>query len=174
MPSRIELHISPRWTVLATLVVLLAGCAPPAPVGTPSPDGSVAVPHAKKRITVADLGIATVLNPDLGGSSTTGTIAELISAGLVDFDPSGTTSPQLAEATPTLENGLWKLLPDGRMETTWTLRPGVRWHDGTPMTTDDLLFTMAVAQSVPEFASGKNSGYSYIDSAQARDDRTLV
>ena len=34
------------------------------------------------------------------------------------------------EAVPTLENGLWKVLPDGRMETSWRLKPGLVWQDG--------------------------------------------
>jgi peptide/nickel transport system substrate-binding protein len=161
------------WSFAAVAVLLLA-CAP-APSSPGNSGGAPPVaPKARTHIAIADLGIATVLNPDLGGSSTTGTIAELISAGLVDFDSAGNTSAQLAEATPTLDNSLWKLFPDGRMETTWTIRDGARWQDGTPLTTDDLLFTMTIARDVPEFGSGKNSGYSYIESAQAKDARTLV
>ena len=34
------------------------------------------------------------------------------------------------------------MLPDGRMETTWKLKPSARWHDGTPLTAADLVFTL--------------------------------
>jgi peptide/nickel transport system substrate-binding protein len=45
---------------------------------------------------------------------------------------------------PTLANGLWKLQPDGRMEVTWKLRPGMTWHDGAPFTAEDFRFTWDV------------------------------
>ena len=48
----------------------------------------------------------------------------------------------LAESVPTTDNGGWKVSADGRMETTWRIRQGTRWHDGTPMTSDDLRFTI--------------------------------
>ena len=60
--------------------------------------------------------------------------------------------PQLAEAVPSLENGLWRLLPDGRMETTWKLREGARWHDGVPLTSEDLLFSLQVGRD-PEMSA---------------------
>ncbi len=45
---------------------------------------------------------------------------------------------------PTLANGLWKVFPDGKMEVTWKLRPGMKWQDGQPFTTDDFKFTWDV------------------------------
>jgi len=70
----------------------------------------------------------------------------LVNAGLGVTNDSATLVPQLAEQIPTVENGLWKVLPDGRMETSWKIRSGVRWHDGEPFTTQDLLFTLQVAR----------------------------
>ena len=54
--------------------------------------------------------------------------------------------PVLAEAIPSFENGLWKVFPDGQMETTWKIREGARWHDGTPFTSGDVLFTSKLEQ----------------------------
>src|SRR5207245_6528783 len=76
-------------------------------------------------------------------------------------------------AIPSLENGLWKLFPDGRMETTWTLREGARWHDGTPVTTDDLTFNLEVGQD-RQLAAFANQIYSSIAEVTARDARTLT
>ncbi len=59
-------------------------------------------------------------------------LEDLVNAGLTEVDDKGTLRPQLSEVVPTLDNGLWRLLPDGRMETTWTLRAGAVWHDGVP------------------------------------------
>src|SRR4051794_29043176 len=38
--------------------------------------------------------------------------------------------PYLAEALPELNTDSWRIFPDGRMETTYQLRPGLTWHDG--------------------------------------------
>jgi peptide/nickel transport system substrate-binding protein len=74
---------------------------------------------------------------------------------------------------PTLENGLWKLLPDGRMETTWRLRPAARWQDGTPLTADDILFTAAVEQD-RELEQVPYPEYDLIDSMAVPDARTIT
>src|SRR5206468_7741828 len=54
--------------------------------------------------------------------------------------------PQLAAQLPSLDDGTWKVLPDGGMEVTWKLRHGVRWHDGTELTSDDLRFSWEVGK----------------------------
>ncbi len=50
----------------------------------------------------------------------------------------------LCETLPTLENGLAvrETTPDGKpgLRVTWRLREGLRWGDGTPITTEDLRF----------------------------------
>ena len=51
----------------------------------------------------------------------------------------------LCETLPTLDNGLAarETTPDGKpgLRVTWRLREGLRWGDGTPITTEDLRFT---------------------------------
>ncbi|MBM2813227.1 MAG: hypothetical protein HW416_3986, partial [Chloroflexi bacterium] len=81
--------------------------------------------------------------------------------------------PRLAEAVPSIENGLWKLLPDGRMETTWKLRDGVRWHDGAPLTAEDLLFSLQVGRD-REMSAFNAEGYASIEEVSAPDPRTLT
>jgi peptide/nickel transport system substrate-binding protein len=49
-------------------------------------------------------------------------------------------TPLLAARLPSLDDGSWKVLDDGSMEVTWQLRQGVKWHDGTPFTSDDVRF----------------------------------
>jgi peptide/nickel transport system substrate-binding protein len=66
---------------------------------------------------------------------------------MADVNFTTAVEPRLAERIPTLDNGLWKLLPDGRMETTFTIRPNARWHDGTLVSTEDLRFSWQVAIS---------------------------
>jgi peptide/nickel transport system substrate-binding protein len=100
-------------------------------------------------------------------------IRPLVNAGLADPDGYLVRFPKLAEAVPSLENGLWKLFPDGRMETTWRLRDGVRWHDGAPFTSDDLLFSLQVGRD-GDLAGFNSPAYASIDEVSALDPRTLV
>ena len=53
----------------------------------------------------------------------------------------------LADARATqnaVERGTWLLHPDGTMDVTWRLRPTIKWHDGTPFSSGDLLFSFTV------------------------------
>jgi peptide/nickel transport system substrate-binding protein len=98
----------------------------------------------------------------------------LVSSGLTVADDRGALQGQLAEAAPSTENGLWKLFPDGRMETTWVIRAGARWHDGTPLTADDLLFTATVVRDPELAAAFRDPALDRIESVEARDPRTVV
>src|SRR5205814_728903 len=57
--------------------------------------------------------------------------------------------------------------------TTWTIRDGAQWHDGTPFSTDDLLFSLEVGQDkqLPLF---NTPAYGSIGTATALDARTLL
>jgi peptide/nickel transport system substrate-binding protein len=59
------------------------------------------------------------------------------------------------------------------METTWRIRDNAQWHDGTPVTSDDLLFTFQVAQD-RELPIFNNAAYDLIESIQAPDRRTAT
>jgi peptide/nickel transport system substrate-binding protein len=98
---------------------------------------------------------------------------QLVHAGLGVEDDSGGLRAQLAEAVPTVENGLWQVFPDGRMETTWKIRPNARWHDGTAFTADDLVFTSRVAQD-RDLAIFNQLAYDAIDSVEAVDPQTVT
>ena len=100
-------------------------------------------------------------------------LEELVSAGLTHLDSANVLLPQLAEAVPTVENGLWVVYPDGRMQTTWKIRDNARWHDGTPFTTEDLLFTVRVGQD-RELPTFNHTGFESIESVTAPDARTLI
>ncbi len=97
----------------------------------------------------------------------------MLNNGLAVETKAGGIFPQLAEAVPTVENGLWKLLPDGRMETSYRIREGAQWHDGTPFTADDVLFTAKVEQDrdLPVF---RNVAHANIDAVESSDPRTLI
>lgn len=164
--------------VLTALLIVPSACAPPQAGAPDSRSNQPTTTAAPKRLTAAIRGDPKVLydpiNAAAGGSSTAGVreIEILLNAGLLILDASGEMQPQLAEAVPTIQNGAWKLLPDGRMETTWKLRQNLRWHDGTPLTVDDFLFTATVARdrSIP---MSVGEAYQFLDTVEAPDSQTL-
>src|SRR5207245_265877 len=100
-------------------------------------------------------------------------LQQMLAVTLADLDASGGLRPMLAESVPSIENGLWKVFPDGRMETTWKIRPGARWHDGTPFTSDDLLFTARLFQD-PDLTLQRIAGYTYVERLEAPDPQTVT
>src|SRR5438874_2320244 len=158
------------------LCAVLSACAGPlTSPGLISESRTVAGPS---RVVVNIKGNPPTLSGavDSAGSGGTDGLSELelvISAGLGVMTGDGRLVPRLAEAVPSIENGLWKLLPDGRMETTWKIRPNARWHDGTAFTADDLTFTATIAsdRQIPIF---RDAAYDSIESWAAPDSSTFV
>jgi peptide/nickel transport system substrate-binding protein len=165
-------------SVLIVCTIVLSACGPSgqsqAPVDrsqTSAESGQSARPTAKKRVVVGAREAASVLS---GKIDTEADVSEeMISAGLTGLTPVGDAYPILAEAVPTLENGNWKVFPDGRMETTWTMRPNLTWHDGTAITTEDLLFAVRVGQDreLPDFG---HAGFAAVANVRAVDARTIT
>lgn len=161
------------------LILFLAGCAEARP---PAAGGSIqepaAAPPAPKRLVASVASDFTALSAQVvrSGSGTRPGLREveqIVHAGLSVRDNRGVLQPQLAEAVPTTENGLWRVFPDGRMETVWRIREGASWQDGVPLTADDMLFTIRVGRDreVPYF---RNAALDLVDRAEARDGRTLA
>jgi ABC-type transport system substrate-binding protein len=116
-----------------------------------------------------------VLSSQLGPPSARGldAVEELVHAGMATIDRRGALSAQIAEAPPSIENGLWRLLPDGRMETTWKIRPQAHWHDGTPVTAEDFRFTLQVAQD-RDIAVFRDVSHDAIEGVTVVDPRTVT
>jgi peptide/nickel transport system substrate-binding protein len=75
----------------------------------------------------------------------------IFNADLTIIDAQENVRPYLAEALPQLDTSSWQVFPDGRMETTWRLRPGLTWQDGQPLTSEDFVFAYQISQA-PELA----------------------
>ena len=107
MRTRIE-------AVGASLLVclVLTSCAPGG--GTTSSGAAPQPTAGPKRLVAAIQSDPSVLTNTLvisSGQPGVPEIEEMINVGLTDADPDGVRQPYLTEATPTLENGLWKLFP---------------------------------------------------------------
>ena len=119
--------------------------------------------------------VAAFLKPNLPNMMENGAdrIAELNMAGLLRLDVFGEPHSQLADL-PTLENGLWKLSGDGRMELTYKIRSDARWHDGTPVTSPDYVFGTTVAQDRQLDHVVDSLWSTHIESVMAPDPQTVV
>jgi peptide/nickel transport system substrate-binding protein len=171
-------HYLAATCVLLTLTT--AGCA--APQAGQANQGRGQEPSAAagaKHLFAAIRGDPRTLNNAIdsatGGSTVGGVpeIEQLLNGGLAVMDAEGILRPQLAEAVPSLENGLWQVFPDGQMETTWRLKPNVRWHDGVPVVAEDLLFTATVAQD-RQLAMAQDQAYQFVASIDAVDGHTIL
>jgi len=168
-------HVRPEIALLSLLVVLSA-CAAPAPrSSTQAASQSSAPSNSTKRIVAATKNQPSFLYYKLHPGPTAGAeeIGDLVSSGLVIADDQGLLRPLLGEAVPSLDNGMWRVFPDGTMQTTLKIRPEAVWHDGTPLTSDDLAFTVGLAQD-RELTVFRHVGFDSVERVEATDTRTLV
>src|SRR5438105_1388345 len=161
------------------LAVLVVGCAPAQSQGG-ADSAQPQQPVGPKRITAAMMGNPTgVTDNFIGGGSGGGVpgeaeFEELIGGALVLRKERGLQLlPGVAENVPSFENGLWRVLPDGRMETTWKIRSGALWHDGMPFTSADVLFTTKLEQD-KELPIQRKPAYDFVASIEAPDPQTIT
>jgi len=97
----------------------------------------------------------------------------IFNADLALLDDQSNPSAYLAETLPRLNTDDWKVFPDGRMETTYRLKPNLVWHDGALLTADDFVFSWQV-YATPELGQAGSLPIKLIASVEAPDDRTLL
>ena len=97
-------------------------------------------------------------------------VRKRILEGLFRVDPDGTPVPVLAAEIPTLANG--GISADGKTITI-KLRDGVKWSDGAPLTSQDVVFTWQVVMD-PANPVSSTGGYDLIEAIDTPDDTTVV
>ncbi len=98
--------------------------------------------------------------------------ARVFNAQIGILDEKGNAHPYLVESLPRLNTDNWRVFPDGRMETTYLLKPNLTWHDSSPLTSQDFVFGWRVYT-----APGGQANlppYRSIDEVVAIDDRTIL
>jgi len=81
--------------------------------------------------------------------------------------------PVMLKRIPTQENGLWKVLDDGRMELTFEFHKGLKWADGTEITADDAVFSYLFSNH-PSFPTIHNETDFWVEKVVAKDPYTVV
>ncbi len=122
----------------------------------------VAVPSRGGTLTEGEVGNPRFVNPLLALSDPDRDLTALTYAGLMGESATGLT-PVLAES--------YTISPDGKVYT-FTLRKGITFTDGTPITADDVVFTITKAQDAglksPALANWANVRVEALDSRTVR------
>jgi peptide/nickel transport system substrate-binding protein len=162
------------WTVALIFMVVATACSS---AGAPQGAGqeSRREPTAPKTLTI---GIAQEPTDFYGFAGSFGfggvrQVPPIALDTLVVQNGKGEYQPLLAAEQISVERGTWKLNDDGTMDTIWKLRPNVVWHDGTPFTSEDMLFTLTVLQDrdTGRTVSGRSD---LVQSASAPDPHTFI
>ncbi len=102
-----------------------------------------------------------------------GNINPIFNATLDFTDERAVSHPYLAESLPQLNTESWRVFPDGRMETTYRLKPNLFWHDGTPLAAEDFVFAWRVL-AMPAFGWAGTIPVSAMEEVVAPDARTVT
>ena len=84
----------------------------------------------------------TLLNPHFATGTKDQDGSRIFYEPLAGWDGNGNLRPCLAVSIPGREDGT--LAADGK-SVIWKIKPGVTWHDGRPLTADDVVFTTEFA-----------------------------
>jgi peptide/nickel transport system substrate-binding protein len=127
-----------RWQILVvavTLVVVAVLLLSQQPIVTTT----LSQPSSGGIYSEGLIGSLSRLNPLLDWNNPADCdVDRLVFSGLIKFDAHGLPQPDLAES--------WGATPDGTVYN-FTLRSDAVWQDGTPVTSDDVLFTINLLKS---------------------------
>ncbi len=112
----------------------------------------------------ASIGDASSLIPFLSGDSASSDIQGYVYSSLLTVDKNMNQIPDLAESYEISDDGL---------TITFHLREGLKWHDGAPFTSDDLLFQYQMMID-PDVPSAYKEPFMQIAEAKAPDANTFV
>lgn len=167
-----------RSVLSATLAGLMLsacgpGTAPPAPSGAGRAQQAGPAAAAKRLVWAMDQRVEGFT--ELFGGPASGWRVPYLALHdfLVVLNDGAEPIPRLATDLPSQSKGTWRVAPDGTMETTWKLRPGVTWHNGEPLRPADFVFGWRVARD-PAVPYNKRAVAAAIERIDAPDDATLV
>lgn len=111
----------------------------------------------------------SILNPYLSGGTKDVDSSNMILEPLARFNENGELTPWLAESIPTVENGG---VSEDLMSITWRLREGLLWSDGTPVTSEDVVFSAQYCMH-PEGGCASLRFFADVESVEALDELTV-
>ncbi len=160
--GRVRSYSSGDRAIFYTLVVLFAAASI---LGLYSLERSllVEVPAYGGSLTEGEVGSPQFINPLLAISDADRDLSALVYAGLMGLDGSGKLVPVLAEG--------YTMSPDGKSYT-FILRKNATFADGSPVTADDVVFTVNKAKNAalksPKYADWTGVGAVAVDARTVR------
>ena len=123
------------------------------------------------HVTEGSLSDPTTFNIIFSSDTSSSSLLGMMFAGLLDFRADGTQIPMIAKEVPKVE-------PD-QLTYKFNLRQDVKWSDGQPVTSDDVLFTYSLMAGSTYDYKAINSRYwpdleQYLDSVKAPDKYTVI
>lgn len=153
------------WVRLAGLMLLAIIAAGPAPAA------------ARDELIIGLRQAPPSLNPLQGSNGARNYLNALSLRSLAGPDKAGRPACYLCETLPTLENSGARIvdLADGRkgMEVSFTLRQGLSWADGEPVTSADALFGWRLARD-PQIGAANAETLRHVVDVTIVDPRTFV
>lgn len=134
----VEAVASPTAQAAASSTASAASAAPSTGSATPTPQPTPDVPQGGALTMRLSADVPDLKPWDLR-SRNEEIVADLMYSGLVRLDPQLRPQPDLAET--------WETSPDGGL-ITFTLRSGLTWHDGQPLTADDVAWTLNTLRTI--------------------------
>jgi peptide/nickel transport system substrate-binding protein len=151
---------------LATILIVVAACGGSPATSAPSgATGDAGTPKQGGKITAAIEGEPTSLDPAFDYDFVSGLATSSITEPLLIFCKDDTSlCPNLAES--------WTASDDG-LTYTLKIRQGVKFHDGTPMTIEDVVYSL---NRIRDTNLGSYVGWmlTSVSDVKATDDSTLV
>ncbi len=132
---------------------------------------------AKDDLVIGVAQFPSSLNPNIDSEVVKAYVLDFAIRPITAFDKDWKNSCLLCTELPTLENGLAKLedQPDGTkgMAVTLKLKPDLKWGDGVPVTTKDLMFTWKLGLD-PASGFSNNHPWNRATKIDVVDDHTAV
>lgn len=141
----------------------LSACSTPDSSQPPPKRAVSATPATGDSLVEGTIGEASTLIPILASDSSSHAVAGQVYNGLVKYDKNLNIVGDLAES--------FDISPDG-LNITFHLRRGVKWHDGSPFTARDVLYTYRVTVD-PKTPTAYAEDFKQVKNISTPDDHTV-
>ena len=161
----------------ACIILTLAACLLMSACGSDTGKPPAAAAESDQTLKIGIAQYPSNWHPNIENSVAKSYVLAMVTRPLTHFDHSWQNACMICEILPSLENGLAVLetTPDGKpgVAVTFTLRKGLTWGDGEPVTSRDARFTWEVG-SHPMSGTNARENYRSIYAFDVIDDRTFT
>jgi peptide/nickel transport system substrate-binding protein len=154
--------------MLAALILSACGGAPAAGTEAPraeAPSEEAASTTTPSVVRIGWAGSPDSLNPGLAILVEAYTILELVYDSMYELNLDGSFTLNLADSVERSDDGLVY---------TYKIKDGIKWHDGQPLTAEDVAFTYNLYKDTPEYPYLNGYYTTYFDSIEATENNEVV